>query len=202
MAFGARQPGFDPCSVWDISWFQTCPIRVIGSVDANTVYYPSNVGGPQCRKRHTRLTPVTTIVVCFVFCRLFKSHFCKQCGPRSEQSDQGPHCLPVCKNRLEKSARIFSRWHKQTTFSDAVFLGALRVKDPTTETKSFFSGSSYESGSLQLEDTNSLLCSSLVEYSTQWKFNTMITVMGIYSLKWHRKTVINKYWNRTWTVQY
>ena len=31
----------------------------------------------------------------------FKSHFCKQRGPRSdcsfrEQSDQGPHCLPVC----------------------------------------------------------------------------------------------------------
>ena len=42
-------------------------------------------------------------------------------------SDQGPHCLPVCKNRFEKSARIFSRRHKQTTFSDAVFLGALRV---------------------------------------------------------------------------
>ena len=42
-----------------------------------------------------------------------------------EQSDQGPHCLPVCKN---KSARIFSRRHKQTTISDAVFLGALRVK--------------------------------------------------------------------------
>ena len=40
----------------------------------------------------------------------------------------GPHCLPVCKTRFEKSARIFSRWHKQTTFSDAVFLGALRVK--------------------------------------------------------------------------
>ena len=33
------------------------------------------------------------------------------------------------KNRFEKSARIFSRQHKQTTFSDAVFLGALRVKE-------------------------------------------------------------------------
>ena len=71
------------------------------------------------------------------------------------QSDQGPVCLPppppppesvdpnqtapaVCslirvlfacmqKKRFEKSARIFSRRHKQTTFSDAVFLGALRV---------------------------------------------------------------------------
>ena len=47
--------------------------------------------------------------------------------PDQEQSDQGPHCLPVCKNRFEKSARIFSRRHKQTTFSDAVFLGAFRV---------------------------------------------------------------------------
>ena len=45
----------------------------------------------------------------------FKSHFCK-------------HCLPVCKNRFEKFARIFSRRHKQTTFSDAGFRGALRVK--------------------------------------------------------------------------
>ena len=45
-----------------------------------------------------------------------------------QQSDQGPYCLPVCKNRFKKSARIFSRRHKQTTFSDAVFLGALRVK--------------------------------------------------------------------------
>ena len=62
----------------------------------------------------------------------FKSHFCKQREPRSEeQSDQGPHCLPVCKNRFEKSARIFSRRHKQT-FSDTVFLSALRVKAPFT----------------------------------------------------------------------
>ena len=41
----------------------------------------------------------------------------------------GPHCLPVCKNRFEKFARIFSRRHKQTTFSDAGFLGILRVKN-------------------------------------------------------------------------
>ena len=43
-------------------------------------------------------------------------------------SDQGPQCLPVCKNRVEKFARIFSRRHKKTTFSDAGFLGVLRVK--------------------------------------------------------------------------
>ena len=45
------------------------------------------------------------------------------------QSDPGPHGLPVCKNMFEKFARIFNRRHKQTTFSDAVFLGALRVKE-------------------------------------------------------------------------
>ena len=45
-----------------------------------------------------------------------------------DQTAQGPHCLPVCKNRFEKFARIFSRRHKQTMFSDAGFLGALRVK--------------------------------------------------------------------------
>ena len=44
------------------------------------------------------------------------------------KSDLGPHCLGICKNRFEKFARIFSRRHKQTTFSDADFLGALRVK--------------------------------------------------------------------------
>ena len=46
-----------------------------------------------------------------------------------EQSDQGPHCLTVCKSRFEKFARIFGRRHKQTTFSDAGFLGILRVKN-------------------------------------------------------------------------
>ena len=47
--------------------------------------------------------------------------------PDQTAPDQGPHCLPVCKNRFEKFARIFSRRHKQTTFSDAGFLGVLRV---------------------------------------------------------------------------
>ena len=45
-----------------------------------------------------------------------------------EQSDLGPHCLLVCENRFEKFARIISRQHKLTTFSDAGFLGVLRVK--------------------------------------------------------------------------
>ena len=46
----------------------------------------------------------------------------------TDQTAQGPHCLPVCKNRFEKFARIHSRQHKQTTFSDAGFLGVLWVK--------------------------------------------------------------------------
>ena len=49
-----------------------------------------------------------------------------QTAPK-EQSDLGPHCLPVSKNRFDKFARIFSRRHNQATFSDAGFLGALRV---------------------------------------------------------------------------
>ena len=55
------------------------------------------------------------------------------CGPRSD-------CLLVSKNRFEKFARIFSRRHKQTTFSDAVFLGALRVKTICMTCLSLFSG--------------------------------------------------------------
>ena len=37
-------------------------------------------------------------------------------------------CPYAKKNRFEKFVRIFSRRHKQTTFSDAGFLGILRVK--------------------------------------------------------------------------
>ena len=49
-----------------------------------------------------------------------------------------PHCLPVCKNRYEKFARIFSRQHKQTTLSDAGFLGVLRVKTYLDNETDFF----------------------------------------------------------------
>ena len=51
----------------------------------------------------------------------------KVVSANSVDQDLGPHCLPVCKNRFEKFARIFSRRHKQTTFSDADFLGVLKV---------------------------------------------------------------------------
>ena len=66
---------------------------------------------------------------CHLLCHLLvilKVIFVKSVDP--EQSDLGPNCLPVCKNRFEKFARIFSRQHKQTILSDSVFLGALRVK--------------------------------------------------------------------------
>ena len=76
--------------------------------------------------------PITTIVICYVVCRYFKSHCCKQCGPRSDCSCRSSLILvhTVClyaKCKFEKFARRCSRGHK-TTFSDAVFLGTLRVK--------------------------------------------------------------------------
>ena len=49
--------------------------------------------------------------------------------PDQEQFDLGPHCFPVCKNRFEKFARLFSRRHKQTTFSDACFLGVFKENE-------------------------------------------------------------------------
>ena len=83
--------------------------------------------------------PVMTTVVCFVFCPLLQKSFLQTVWTKirlllKEQSDLGPHCLPICKNGFEKFARIFSRRHKQTIFSDAGFLGALRVKKNTVST--------------------------------------------------------------------
>ena len=40
----------------------------------------------------------------------------------------GSTLFTCMQNRFEKFARIFSRRHKQRTFSDAGFLGILRVK--------------------------------------------------------------------------
>ena len=48
-------------------------------------------------------------------------------GAFKGESDLGPHCLHVCRNMFEKFARRCSRRHIQTTFSDAIFLGILRV---------------------------------------------------------------------------
>ena len=41
--------------------------------------------------------------------------------------------MPVCKNRFQKFARIFSRRHKQATFLDAGFHVILRVKNSAIE---------------------------------------------------------------------
>ena len=60
---------------------------------------------------------------------ILKVIFANSVDPNQEQSDQGPHCLPVCKNSFEKFAKIFNRRLKQMSFSDAGFLGILRVKD-------------------------------------------------------------------------
>ena len=67
----------------------------------------------------------------------FKSHCCKQCGPRSDCSSRSSliRIHTVClyaKCKFEKFARRCSRRHKQTTFSDADFLGALRVNNSIT----------------------------------------------------------------------
>ena len=48
-----------------------------------------------------------------------------------------PHCLPVCKNRFEKFARIISRRHIQTTISDEDFLCIIKVKLATEEPNLF-----------------------------------------------------------------
>ena len=84
----------------------------------------------------TLKVPITTIVVCFVICFWLCKSFLQTVWTQirlllSEQSDLGTHCLPVCKNRFEKFARIFSRRHKQTTFSESGFLSALRVNKET-----------------------------------------------------------------------
>ena len=81
------------------------------------------VTGKQCR-------PNANHNNCHLLCHLLvilKAIFANSVDPDQTAPDLGPHCLPVCKNRFEKFARIFSRHHKQTTLSDAGFLGILRV---------------------------------------------------------------------------
>ena len=81
----------------------------------------------------TLKAPITKLSSALSSAGYFKSHCCKQCGPRSDCSFRSSliwvHtvCL-YAKCKFEKFARRCSRRHKQTTFSDADFLGALRVK--------------------------------------------------------------------------
>ena len=68
--------------------------------------------------------PWLTLNSCCLLCHLLeilKVIFANSVDP-DQTAYQGPHCLPVCKNRFDKFARIFSRQHKQMTFSDAGFL--------------------------------------------------------------------------------
>ena len=89
------------------------------------------------------------------------------------QSDLGPHCLPVCKNRFEKFARIFSRRQKQTTFSDADSLGVLRVKtwSPTEDSNQpcrlvrIFSGLAEDAKFLHVDDEDSYQTAWMVVFS-------------------------------------
>ena len=103
----------------------------ISSGTLKHIRYMKGQTGPYSCQDLTLKLPITTTVICFVTCLWFKKSFL-QYGPRSDSSsrsslmsDQGPYCLLVCKNRFENFARIFSRQHKQTTFSG--FLGILRV---------------------------------------------------------------------------
>ena len=95
------------------------------------IWSTHNTQSFQCLCALTLKLPIKTIVVCFVVCLWFKSHFCKQCGPRSDFSSSSlirvhTVCL-YAKIGLKSLQEIFSRRHKQTTFSDAGFLGILRV---------------------------------------------------------------------------
>ena len=62
----------------------------------------------------------------------FKSHFCKQCGPRSDCSFRSSliwvHTVCLYAKIGLKSLQEYSADDIKTTFSDASFLGALRVK--------------------------------------------------------------------------
>ena len=63
----------------------------------------------------------------------FKSHFCKLCGSRSGCSSRSSlirvHTVCLYAKIGLKSLQDFSRRHKQTTFSDADFLGILKVNN-------------------------------------------------------------------------
>ena len=71
--------------------------------------------------------PITTIVICFVICLWFlQSLFANSVDPDQTAPLgavwSGSTLFTSMLNRFEKFARIFSRPHKQTTFSDTVFL--------------------------------------------------------------------------------
>ena len=75
--------------------------------------------------------PVTTIVIWFVICLWFLMSVLQTVRTQVRLLlvwSVSIYCLPVCKNRFEKFARIFSRRQKQRSFSDTGFLGILRVK--------------------------------------------------------------------------
>ena len=73
--------------------------------------------------------PITTIVICFVICLWFYKSFLQTVWTQIRLLLWSVSTLFACmKNKFKKFARIYSKWHKQTTFSDAGFLGILRIK--------------------------------------------------------------------------
>ena len=88
---------------------------------------------PWCEFPNMNLTlkaPITTIVVCFVFCRLLYVIVPNSVDPDQARSSLiWVHTVSLyAKCKFEKFARRCSRRHKQTTFSDADLLGTLRAK--------------------------------------------------------------------------
>ena len=87
----------------------------------------------------TLKAPITTIVICFVFCWLLLKVIVANSVDPDQTAPLGAvwsgstlfayTCICLyAKSMVEKFARRCSRRHKQTTFSDAGFLGILRVK--------------------------------------------------------------------------
>ena len=91
-----------------------------------------------CRTQYEVLTlneSIATKVVCFFrLLKCLRSLYGKQCGPRSGAVCSGSTSFASLLNLSVILAIICSRRLQQTTFSDAFFLGALRVKVYTTVT--------------------------------------------------------------------
>ena len=105
-----------------------------------------------------------------------------------EQSDQGPHCLPVCKNRFEKFVRIFSRQHKQMKFLDAGLLGILRVNRLTWPVFKL----------IQAFIPSLLICKVQEDLiKTEWVMLMTVSKIGIFS---NQGGCNSKIKNMVWTV--
>ena len=118
---------------------------------------------------------------------ILKVIFANSVDPDQTAPDLGPHCLPVCKNRFEKFARIFSRQHKQTTFSDAGFLGILRIRKMLhlVTLIAFFVNREIRWGQLQQEIFSGVACLNILEMVLWIKENTLTEEMYWFGISDH-----------------